>query len=66
MYEPAMNMVDASLTIKKAPKFMLTIPAIKGFNSEAPEYRIPITVVKQSIKPIMIRRRLRTISVLSM
>ena len=61
-----MSMVAASLTTKKAPMFVLTIPAIKGFTSEAPEYRMPITVVKQSIDPIMIRRKLGNISLLSM
>jgi hypothetical protein len=34
------------------------MPAIKGFNSVAPWYKIPITVVKQSIEPIMIRSKL--------
>jgi hypothetical protein len=48
----AMSTVAAILTTKKAPMFVLTIPAIKGFNSTAPEYRTPITVVKQSIVPI--------------
>ena len=51
-------MVAASLTIKKAPMFVLTMPAMNGFNSEAPWYRIPITVVMQSIEPIMIRSKL--------
>jgi hypothetical protein len=30
---------------------------MKGFNSVAPEYRTPITVVKQSIEPIKIRKK---------
>ena len=51
-------MVAASLTTKKAPMFVLTIPAKKGFNSTAPEYRTPITVVMQSIEPIIIRSKL--------
>jgi hypothetical protein len=61
-----MNIVDASLATRKAPRFMFTIPAIKGFISEAPEYRMPIIVVRQSIEPIVIRSRLGNASVLIM
>ena len=46
------------LTTKKAPMFVLTMPAMNGFNSEAPEYRTPITVVTQSIVPIRMRSKL--------
>jgi hypothetical protein len=47
-----MSIVAAILTTKKAPMFVLTMPAMNGFNSAAPEYRTPITVVKQSMEPI--------------
>jgi len=63
MYVKAINTVAAILTAKKAPMFVLTMPAMKGFNSVAPEYRTPITVVKQSIDPMMIRSKLGIISV---
>ena len=66
MYVKAMNMVAAILTTKKAPMFVLTMPAMKGFNSVAPEYRTPITVVKQSMEPMKIRRKHGIISVFSM
>ena len=46
-----MNSVPAVLITKKVPIFELTIPAMKGFNSLAPEYMIPITVVTQSMVP---------------
>ena len=42
MYVKAMKMVAAILTTKKAPMFVLTMPAMKGFNSVAPEYRTPM------------------------
>jgi hypothetical protein len=56
--EDAAIIVAASLITKKAPMFVPTMPAMTGFNSEAPEYETPITVVKQSIDPIMIRSKL--------
>jgi len=52
MNEIAAIIVAASLITRKTPMFVLTIPAKKGFNSFAPEYRTPITVVMQSIEPI--------------
>jgi hypothetical protein len=38
--------------------FVLTIPVIRGFNSAAPKYKTPITVVKQSMKPKRISMKL--------
>jgi hypothetical protein len=61
-----MNIVATILTTKKAPMFVLTMPAMKGFNSVAPEYRTPITVVKQSMEPMKIRRKHGITSVFSM
>ena len=61
----AINMVAAILTAKKNPMFVLTKPAMKGFNSVAPEYSTPIVVVKQSIEPIKIRRKHSITSVFS-
>jgi hypothetical protein len=61
-YVKAISRVAAILTAKKAPMFVLAMPAIKGFNSLAPEYRTPITVVKQSMEPIRIRSKLGIIS----
>ena len=66
MYVKAMNRVAAILTTKKAPMFVLAMPAMKGFNSLAPEYMTPITVVKQSITPIRTRRKLGIISLIDM
>jgi hypothetical protein len=66
MYVKAMSKVAAILTAKKAPMFVLTMPAIKGFNSLAPEYRTPITVVKQSMEPTRIRSKLGIISFFNM
>jgi hypothetical protein len=61
-----MSRVAAILTAKKAPIFVLTMPAIKGFNSLTPEYRTPITVVKQSMEPIRTRSKLGIISFINM
>ena len=41
----------------KAGRFVLTKPAIKGLSSTVPKYKVPITVVKQSMEPIKIRRK---------
>jgi len=65
-YVKAISRVAAILTPKKAPMFVLAILAIKGFNSLAPEYRTPITVVEQSIEPIRIRSKLGIIAAFNM
>lgn len=47
-----MRKVAAILMVRKAAMFVLTMPAMKGFNSAAPEYRMPIKVVTQSAEPM--------------
>jgi hypothetical protein len=48
---------------KNAKMLELTIPVIKGFSSEAPKYITPIIVVKQSIEPNRIIKKLGNTSV---
>jgi hypothetical protein len=48
---------------KNAKMLELTIPVIKGLSSEAPKYITPIIVVKQSIEPKSIIKKLGNTSV---
>src|ERR1035437_729040 len=48
--KPIKNVAEIFRT-KKVAMFVLTMPVIKGFNSTAPEYKTPTTVVKQSMEP---------------
>jgi hypothetical protein len=50
--------VTANLMITNAGRFVLTKAEIKGFSSCVPKYRVPTTVVKQSIEPIRISNKL--------
>jgi hypothetical protein len=43
---------------KNATMLVLIMPVIKGFNSAAPKYNTPITVVRQSIDPTKTRIKL--------
>jgi hypothetical protein len=52
------EMVTANFTTTKAGRFVFTKPAIMGLSSCVPKYRVPITVVKQSIEPIRISIKL--------
>jgi hypothetical protein len=47
---------------KNAIILVLTMPAINGFNSTAPKYNTPITVVKQSMEPNRIIKKLGSTS----
>lgn len=50
------QMVAASFIAMKAGRFVLAMPASRGFNSTALKYRVPTTVVKQSMEPIITRK----------
>jgi hypothetical protein len=60
-YDNAMIIVAAIFTPKKAMRLVLSMDAITGLSSEAPENEIPITVVKQSANPIATSKKLGTI-----
>jgi len=46
------------LIAKKIAMLELTMPVMKGLSSEAPKYMTPMTVVRQSIEPSRIMRKL--------
>ena len=62
MYVKPIRNDDEIFSAKNATMFVLTMPVMKGFNSAAPKYVTPITVVKQSIEPNKIMKRLGSTS----
>jgi hypothetical protein len=58
------EMVTVNFKATKAGMFELTKPANTGLSSRVPKYRLPITVVKQSMEPIKIRNKLGRVCVL--
>jgi hypothetical protein len=51
MYVKPIRNVAEIFRAKNAMMFVLTIPVMKGFDSTAPKYNTPMTVVKQSREP---------------
>jgi hypothetical protein len=58
MYVKPIKNVAEIFSAKNATMLVLTMPVKKGFNSAAPKYNTPITVVKQSMEPIRTRMKL--------
>lgn len=58
MYVKPIRNVAEIFRAKNAMMFVLTIPVMKGFNSTAPKYVTPITVVMQSMEPNRIIKKL--------
>ena len=58
IYVKPIKKVAVNFNTKKAAMLVLTIPVKKGFNSAAPKYKTPITVVTQSIEPNRIINKL--------
>ena len=58
IYVKPIKKVAVNFNTKKATMLVLTIPVKKGFNSAAPKYKTPITVVTQSIDPNRIINKL--------
>ena len=58
IYVKPIKKVAVNFNTKKATMLVLTIPVKKGFNSAAPKYKTPITVVTQSIEPNRIINKL--------
>ncbi len=59
----AIEKVMANFTNTKPNRFVFTKPAITGLSSIVPKYRVPITVVKQSMEPKKTRNKFGMVSV---
>ena len=66
MYVKPIRNVAEILIAKNAVMFALTMPVINGFSSTAPEYKTPITVVKASMEPSRMIKKLGNTSDLNL